>query len=131
VARANAARNGVAERVFFHEGDLLAPVAGKRFDVIVSNPPYVPEADRDSLAVEVRDYEPEQALFSGADGLQIYRSLIPAAFDALLHDGYLALEIGFGQEAAVHALLAGAGFAGIEFTKDLQGIARVALARRP
>jgi release factor glutamine methyltransferase len=131
VARANAARNGVAERVFFYEGDLLVPVAGKRFDVIVSNPPYVPEADRDSLAVEVRDYEPAQALFAGADGLQIYRRLIPAAFEALFHQRYLALEIGFGQDAAVHALLAGAGFTGIEFTKDLQGIPRVALARRP
>jgi release factor glutamine methyltransferase len=131
VARANAARSGVAERVRFHEGDLLAPVAGKRFNLIVSNPPYVAEGDRDSLAVEVREYEPAQALFAGADGLGIYRRLIPAAFDALFHERYLALEIGFGQEAAVHDLLAGAGFGGIEFTKDLQGIPRVAIARRP
>ena len=130
VAQGNAARNGVRERVRFHEGDLLAPVAGKLFDVIVSNPPYVAEGDRDSLAVEVRDYEPEEALFAGVDGLGVYRRLIPAAFDALFHERYLALEIGFGQEAAVHDLLAGAGFAQIEFTKDLQGISRVAVARR-
>ena len=131
VARANAARNGVAERVRFHEGDLLAPVAGKLFDVIVSNPPYVSEADRNSLAVEVRDYEPAQALFAGADGLAIYRRLIPAAFAALFHERFLALEIGFGQEAMVRDLLVGAGFTGIEFTEDLQGIPRVAVARRP
>jgi release factor glutamine methyltransferase len=131
VAQANAARNGVAERVCFFEGDLLAAVAGNRFDLIVSNPPYVAEHDCDSLSVEVRDFEPAQALFAGADGLEIYRRLIPAAFDALHHDRYLALEIGAGQEAAVKALLAGTGFLGIEFTNDLQGIPRVAIARRP
>jgi release factor glutamine methyltransferase len=131
VARANAERNGVRERIRFHEGDLLMPVAGRLFDLIVSNPPYVPEEDRQSLSAEVRDYEPAQALFAGADGLAIYRRLIPAAFDALFHDRYLALEIGFGQQEAVNTLLAGAGFTGIEFTRDLQGIPRVALARRP
>jgi release factor glutamine methyltransferase len=131
VARDNAARNGVTARMRFHEGDLLAAVDRKRFDFIVSNPPYVADGDRDSLSVEVRDYEPAQALFAGADGLAIYRRLIPAAFDALFHERYLVLEIGFGQEAPVNALLAGAGFAGIEFTKDLQGIPRVAIARRP
>jgi release factor glutamine methyltransferase len=117
--------------VIFRVGDLLAPVARRRFDLIVSNPPYVADDDRDSLSVEVRDYEPEQALFAGAGGLAIYRRLIPAAFDALFHDRYLALEIGFGQQPAVEALLAGAGFTGIEFTNDLQGIPRVAVARRP
>ncbi len=60
VARENAERNGVADRVRFFEGDLLAPVAGERFDLVVSNPPYVPEGDRDALSVEVRDYEPNQ-----------------------------------------------------------------------
>lgn len=131
VARANAARNGVADRVRFHEGDLLAPLAGERFDLIVSNPPYVADGDRESLAVEVREYEPARALFAGVDGLAIYRRLIPAAFDALFHDRCLALEIGFGQEAMIRELLGGAGFTGIEFTKDLQGISRVAVARRP
>ena len=131
VARANAARNGVAERVRFFEGDLLAPVAGELFDLVVSNPPYVPEGDRDALSVEVRDYEPAQALFAGADGLAIYRRLIPAAFAALVRGGSVALEIGYGQQGAVDALLADAGFTEIEFTKDLQGIPRVAVARRP
>jgi release factor glutamine methyltransferase len=131
VAQGNAERNGVANRVAFHEGDLLAPVAGKLFDFVVSNPPYVPERDRDSLSVEVRDYEPAEALFAGVDGLDVYRRLIPAAFNALFHDRYLALEIGFGQQAAVGELLADARFEDIEFTEDLQGIARVAVARRP
>ena len=69
VARANAGCHGVAARMLCRKGDLLAPVAGKHFDLIVSNPPYVPERDRDSLSVEVRDYEPAQALFAGGDGL--------------------------------------------------------------
>ena len=131
VARENAKRNGVAERVRFLEGDLLAPVAGERFDLIVSNPPYVPEGDRDTLSVEVRDYEPAQALFAGADGLAIYRRLIPAAFAALVSGGFAVLEIGYGQQEPVGALLTGAGFNHAAFTADLQGIPRVAAARKP
>ncbi len=129
VARENAKRNGVAERVRFLEGDLLAPVAGEQFDLVVSNPPYVPEGDRDTLSVEVRDYEPAQALFAGSDGLAIYRRLIPAAFGALVPGGFVVLEIGYGQQEPVGALLAGAGFKEVDFTADLQGIARVATPR--
>jgi release factor glutamine methyltransferase len=130
VARENAERNGVADRIRFLAGDLLAPVAGERFDLIVSNPPYVPEGDRDTLSVEVRDYEPAQALFAGADGLAIYRRLIPAAPAALVSGGFVVLEIGYGQQEPVGSLLAGAGFKEVEFTADLQGIARVATAQR-
>jgi len=131
VARRNAEQNGVANRITFHEGGLLAPVAGKLFDFVVSNPPYVPERDRSSLSIEVRDYEPTNALFAGVYGLDVYRRLIPAAFNALFHERYLVLEIGFGQQEAVGELLADARFENIEFTKDLQGISRVAVARRP
>jgi release factor glutamine methyltransferase len=131
VARSNAVRHGAAGRVRFVEGDLLAPVAGQPFEIVVSNPPYVPETDRDSLPVEVREYEPALALFAGGDGLAVYRRLIPAAFGALVSGGFVALEIGFGQQAAVDALLAGAGFKEAEFTADLQCIPRVASARRP
>jgi len=130
VAKANAARNGVADRVRFFKGDLLEAVAGEHFDIVISNPPYVPESDHATLDVEVRDYEPAQALFAGEDGLQIYRRLIPAAFGALVPGGFLALEIGYGQRAGIEALLVREGFAGIEFIPDLQGIARVAVARR-
>jgi release factor glutamine methyltransferase len=131
VARANAERNGVAGRMFFLEGDLLAPVAPETFDIVVSNPPYVPETDRASLAIEVRDHEPAQALFAGIDGLAIYRRLIPDAFAALVCGGFVVLEIGYGQQDEIRALLASAGFEAIEFTADLRGIPRVASARRP
>jgi release factor glutamine methyltransferase len=130
VARANAARHGVANRIRFLEGDLLAPVAGEPFDLIVSNPPYVPEGDRATLAVEVRNYEPAQALFAGGDGLAIYRRLIPESSKALAPGGILLLEIGFGQQQAMEALLKKEGFAEIEFFADLQGIPRVAMAQR-
>jgi release factor glutamine methyltransferase len=131
VAHENAVRNNVAERIRLLEGDLLAPVIGEQFELIVSNPPYVPETDRDSLAVEVRDYEPALALFAGADGLDLYRRLIPAAFDALVPGGALLLEIGYGQRDAIHSLLSAAGFVRIAFTPDLQGIPRVAEGWRP
>ena len=90
VARQNAALNGVADRIRFLEGDLLNPVAGQQFEIVVSNPPYVPEGDRETLSVEVRDYEPAQALFAGSDGLEDYRRLIPAALDALVCGGFLS-----------------------------------------
>lgn len=130
-ASESAALNGVSPRIRFLEGDLLAPVAGERFEIVVSNPPYVPIADRDSLSVEVRDYEPALALFAGEDGLDVYRRLIPAAFGALTPGGYIVLEIGYGQSPAITELIKSAGFEQIEFVPDLQGIARVASARRP
>lgn len=129
VARENAGRNGVADRIRFVEGDLLGPVATQQFDIVVSNPPYVAEADCASLAVEVRDFEPAQALFAGTDGLAIYRRLIPQAFAALAAGGFIVLEIGCGQESAIRELLEQAGFDAIGFTADLQGISRVASAR--
>jgi release factor glutamine methyltransferase len=129
IARANAKHNGVDLRFF--EGDLLSPVATEQFEIIVSNPPYVPAADRATLDVEVRDYEPALALFAGDDGLEVYRRLIPATFRALTPGGFLALEIGFGQSPALAALLARSGFQQIEFLPDLQAIPRVACARRP
>jgi release factor glutamine methyltransferase len=131
VAQRNAERNAVADRIRFFAGDLVAPVTGERFDLVVSNPPYVSENDRTSLAVEVRDYEPPAALFAGADGLAVYRRLIPAAFSALVSGGFVVLEIGHGQQAAIGALLEASGFTEIEFAADLQGIPRVAVAKRP
>jgi release factor glutamine methyltransferase len=131
VARENAERNGVSERIRFLQGDLLAPVAGERFEVIVSNPPYVPAADRAALSVEVREYEPALALFAGEDGMEVYRRLIPATFTALIPGGFLLLEIGYGQSPAIGEMLTRSGFVQIEFIPDLQGIPRVACARRP
>jgi release factor glutamine methyltransferase len=130
IARASADSNGVASRVRFLQSDLLASVADERFEMVVSNPPYVPTADRDSLSVEVREHEPALALFAGADGLDVYRRLTPAAFSVLEAGGFLILEIGYGQSEAIAALMAGARFHHIEFMPDLQGIARVAWGQR-
>jgi release factor glutamine methyltransferase len=130
LAHQNAEQNGVAVRIRFLPGDLLTPVAAEQFDIVVSNPPYVPVADRASLAVEVRDYEPALALFAGDDGLQLYRRLIPAAFDALAPGGFIALEIGCGQAPFVRLLLIDSGFQQIEFLPDLQNISRVVSAQR-
>lgn len=131
VAKQNAERNGVSDRVRFLHGNLLAPAVAERFEIIVSNPPYVAAADRSSLAVEVRDHEPAVALFAGADGLDVIRRLIPAAFAALVPNGALLIEIGYDQWPAVEELMAAAGFAGIEAGMDLQGIPRVACAEKP
>ncbi|MGA8743391.1 MAG: peptide chain release factor N(5)-glutamine methyltransferase [Terracidiphilus sp.] len=131
VARSNSEKLGFAECIRFLQGDLLAPVAEERFEIVVSNPPYVPTVDRDSLSVEVRDHEPALALFAGNDGLDIYSRLIPQAFAALVPGGFIALEIGYAQQPAIHSLLATAGFTDIQFAPDLQGIPRVAIARRP
>ena len=131
VARENAGRNGVADRIRFLQGDLLDPVRGEHFDLVISNPPYVPNTDRALIAVEVREYEPPLALFAGEDGLDVYRRLIPAAYAALVPGGFLALEIGFSQAEEIEKLLAGAGFINVEFIPDLQGIPRVSSAQRP
>jgi release factor glutamine methyltransferase len=130
IARRNAERNGVAERMRFLNGGLLEPVAGERFEFVVSNPPYVADGDRETLAIEVREHEPELALFAGADGLDVYRRLTPAAYDALVPGGFALFEIGYGQSASVAELFAAAGFSEIKFTKDLQGIDRVIVGRR-
>jgi release factor glutamine methyltransferase len=135
VAVANARRHGVADRIHFVQSDLLSALvrdeagSGESFDAIVSNPPYVPESDRDTLHPQVRDHEPAAALFAGADGLDLYRSLIPQARAALKSSGILALEIGHGQREALAELLQ--GWDDVSFVDDLQQIPRVALARKP
>ena len=130
VARRNAERTEVAERIRFLEGDLLKPVAAEQFEFVVSNPPYVATDDRASLALEVRDHEPDVALFAGSNGLDIYRRLVPAAYRVLVAGGFAVFEIGYGQAEAVAELFSAAGFVDIEFAKDLQGVDRVITARR-
>lgn len=129
VARENAETHGVAERVRFIASDLLAAVVGESFDAVVSNPPYVAEADRESLHRQVREYEPEMALFAGATGLDIYRRLIPQAWSGLQPGGLLAMEIGYGQREAITELLS--AWDGIEFLNDLHAIPRTVLALKP
>jgi len=130
IARGNAQRNAIAGRIRFVESDLLKAIADEEFEIVVSNPPYVPQVDQESLSVEVRDHEPALALFAGDDGLDVYRRLIPAAHEVLVAGGSIVLEIGYGQLQAVAVLLESAGFVEIEFAPDLQGIPRVASARR-
>ena len=128
VARENAERQHVAGRIRFLESDLLAAVRGEApFDVIVSNPPYVAEADRTTLEPQVRDWEPAVALFAGDEGLDVYRRLIPQARRLLRPGGWLLMEIGHGQEEALRDLLA--DWREVQFVADLQGIPRVAVAR--
>jgi len=129
VAQQNARALGAAERVRFLHSDLFGGLQEERFDVIVSNPPYVATGER--LEPQVRDYEPAGALYAGQDGLAIYRRLIPEAFEHLEPEGHLLLEIGHGQRDALHRLLAEAGFVEIDFVDDLQGIPRVVTAVKP
>lgn len=107
VARRNRAGAGLDERVELRRGDLLEALApGERFDVVVSNPPYVAESDASTLQPEVRDWEPERALFGGADGLEALRTLATGAHRHLRSGGLVALEVGLGQAEAVVDLLA-------------------------
>jgi len=129
VARTNAADHKVADRISFVESDLLEAVGEETFDMIVSNPPYIAEADRETLAVEVRDYEPATALFAGPTGLEIYERLIPQASQRLCKKGWLLLEIGAGQQLELQQLLI--DWNEISFVNDLQGIPRVVIAQRP
>jgi release factor glutamine methyltransferase len=131
VAAANAAHHNLTSRIRFLKSDLLEAVApcDSTFDAIVSNPPYVPTADRDTLHPQVRDHEPATALFAGGDGLDIYRRLIPQARAALKPNGLLAIEIGHDQRDAIAALLA--DWNELHFVDDLQHIPRVALTRKP
>jgi release factor glutamine methyltransferase len=127
IARRNAEIHGVLKRIPFLESDLLAAVAEKQFDMVVSNPPYIAETDRETLEPQVRDYEPGLALFGGPTGLEIYQRLIPQAARILRPDGWLLMEIGAGQDMQLKQLLI--RWKRISFVKDLQGIPRVAIAQ--
>jgi release factor glutamine methyltransferase len=130
VARLNAGRHGVSPRIEFLETDLLHG-APDPFDLIVSNPPYVPAIDAPSLQPEVRDYEPAVALFAGEDGLDAIRRLIAESVPRLNPGGSLVFEFGFGQGQAIEQLVsAAAGLRLADIRKDLQGIPRAAVATR-
>lgn len=128
VARANAARLELASRVEFHRGDLLDGLSPAAFDFVVSNPPYVGEAEEDSVQLEVRKFEPRNAVFAGPTGLEVIERLIPQAQVVLKPGGWLIFEISGTIAAGVRLLLA--GWADVRLTNDLQGTARVAAARK-
>jgi release factor glutamine methyltransferase len=125
VARANAARLGLAGRVEFVEG-MLPPEPGG-FDLLVANLPYVAESEWDDLEPEVSEWEPREALLAGGDGLDVLRVAVPAAAAIA---PVAAFEVGAGQAPAVSELLFEAGFAKVEARPDLAGIPRVVWGQR-
>src|ERR1051326_1322705 len=128
IARINAARLGLGGKVLFRKSDLLSVYAGETFDFVISNPPYVAEADIDKVQKQVREFEPRIAVFSGQEGLDIYRKLAPQAHEHLGQGGWFVTEIGFSEEAKVRGLLT--SWADVNVTADLQGIPRVIAARK-
>lgn len=129
VAAENAERNGLAGRAEFRLGDWGQGLDGP-FDIIVSNPPYIPEGDIDGLAPEVARHEPRSALAGGADGLECYRALVPDIARLLAVGGITGLEVGAGQDSDVAALLRGAGLRDLCVASDLGGHGRSVFAAR-
>ncbi len=129
VARANAARYELTSRIKFHRADLLSSLPHAEFDFVVSNPPYVGESEEGSVQLEVRKFEPRNAVFAGPTGLEVIERFIPQAQTVLRPGGWLVFEIsGTIAEAVRHRL---AGWTDVGLTNDLQGIPRVATARKP
>jgi release factor glutamine methyltransferase len=135
IAGENAAALGVASRVRFLEGGWSASVEAELgpFDLVLSNPPYIPEADVASLAVDVRRYDPRIALTPGGDGLGAYRAilaLIAKVGKLLKSGGSIGFEFGLGQEVAVPGMMAAARLRDIVVLSDLAGLPRAAFGRR-
>ena len=128
IARANAARQQLDARIEFHEADLLAGFEPNSFDIVVSNPPYVGESEEDTVQMEVRKFEPRNAVFAGPKGTEVIERLIPEAQRVLKPGGWLVMEISGTIAGRARELLKGWDEVGI--TNDLQGIARVASGKR-
>lgn len=129
IARQNARALGLEGRASFRAGDWGEGIA-EVFDVVVSNPPYVPSDDIETLDPEVAEHEPWLALDGGPDGLDCYRRLVGQLGYLVQPGGIVALEVGRGQAAAVARLVRDAGFGAVTTHKDLGGVARVVFARR-
>ncbi|MBZ5649353.1 MAG: peptide chain release factor N(5)-glutamine methyltransferase [Acidobacteriia bacterium] len=127
IARANAARHQLDERIQFHQTDLLRGFERGAFDFVVSNPPYVGESEADQVQLEVRKHEPRNAVFAGETGLEVIERLIPQAGESLKPGGWLVMEISGTIADRVRGLLA--GWHDVQVTRDLQGIPRVVSAR--
>src|SRR5579859_671899 len=128
VARINAARFGLEQRVLFRPSDLLVAYPGEQFDFVVSNPPYVGESEADKVQKQVREFEHKIAVFSGWEGMDIYKRLIPQACAVLKPGGWFVTEIGYSIEEHVKQRLS--GWSEIQTRMDLQGIPRVIAARK-
>lgn len=128
IARANAARHQLENRVHFHHTDLLEGLNAESFDFIVSNPPYVGESEEDQVQIEVRKFEPRNAVFAGSSGTEVIARLIPEAHNAMKGGGWLVMEISGTIAEAVKLLLR--SWDNVEVTSDLQSIPRVVRARK-
>lgn len=124
VARENAARHGVEQRLTLLQGSWFGPVSGS-FDIILSNPPYIPAGDIAGLGADVRNFDPGLALSGGDDGLDPYRAISSAAAAHLAGGGHVLVEIGAGQAEDVSAIFAAQGFAPAGRHRDLGGHERV------
>jgi len=129
VAHANAARHQFESRVRFRQTDLLHGIDPGSFDFVVSNPPYVGESEADEVQLEVRKFEPRNAVFAGPTGLEVIERLIPQALATLRPGGWLVIEISGSIVEGVKRLFG--GWQQVQITNDLQGIPRVAFAQRP
>jgi release factor glutamine methyltransferase len=125
----NAARHAVGGRIEFRHGQLLEPLQGERFDIIASNPPYIPDDEWDGVPPNVKDHEPHLALRGGADGLDLIRPLVAGAAALLNPGGWLVLETAASRAGATADLARAAGLVEIRILKDLEGLDRVVVAR--
>lgn len=129
VAKRNAEALNLSDRAHFLVADWFAGL-DETFTLVVSNPPYISTEEASTLSPEVRDWDPEAALFAGMDGLQAYRKIADGLAHVLDHDGTALLEIGIGQAPPVSDLLRQAGFRDIDSRRDLGGIERCLIVRR-
>jgi release factor glutamine methyltransferase len=127
-ACANAARHRLQHLVDFHQSDLLAGIEQNAFDFVVSNPPYVGESEEDTVQLEVRKFEPRNAVFAGPTGIEVIERLIPQARDALKPGGWLVMEISGTIAGRVQGLLV--DWKNVHIANDLQGIPRVVSAQK-
>jgi len=128
VARANAVRHRLESRIQFHETDLLAGIKKNAFDFVVSNPPYVGESEKETVQLEVRKFEPRNAVFAGLTGTEVIERLLPQAWEVLKPRGGLVVEISGTIAGRVRDLLS--DWINVEITNDLQGIPRVVAAEK-
>jgi release factor glutamine methyltransferase len=128
IAKENAEKIGVADRIEFHQGNLLEPVLKHRFEYVISNPPYIPDHEWDAVEANVKDYEPHGALRGGSDGLQFVRPLVADAKKVLKQPGQLLIEIASCTKLAVMDLATQYEYKNINVLADHEGLPRILVA---
>lgn len=126
----NAKNNEVEDRVKFYLGDVFKGIPEGKYDIVVSNPPYIRQKDMETLMDDVKNYEPHTALYGGKDGLDFYRRITEEGKELLNDGGYIFYEIGYDEAVEVSQILEVNGFVDIEVVKDLSGLDRVVSARK-